>query len=180
MSSAPSAIRTALLRISAARLALIPDVATGWDSWILGQRADIALVRGHTVEALRLAEEAAALADQINNVERCWALVTLGDAQLANGEHVQALATFEQLIDRAGLAPMRCRQADGHEGAAAACAALGRRHEAHEHSVAAIDIRRVTRSKRISCSAVTQRLADPAGDAENLVDARSRVSRPGR
>ena len=160
--------------------ALIPDVARGWDSWILGQRADIALVRGHTVEALRLAEEAAALADQINNVERCWALVTLGDAQLANGEHDRALATFEQLIDQAGLAPMRCRQADGHEGAAAACAALGRRHEAHEHSVAAIEIRRVTRSKRIPCSPVTQRLADLAGDAENLVDARSRGSRPGR
>ena len=127
---------------------LNPDSAHMWDDNFLAVRSEIALVRGQNSAALRLAEHAAAIADETNIAAQCFTLVSLGAAQLACDQYDSALATFEQVIDKAELASMRCRQAEGHEGAAAACAALGRAHEAYTHLAAANDIRHATNSTR--------------------------------
>jgi predicted ATPase/DNA-binding SARP family transcriptional activator len=156
--------------------ALSPVNTHGWDAGALGARAEIALVRGHNADALRLAGEAAALTDRDNNVaDRCCALVVLGSAQLACGEHDDALGTYEELIAKASAVPMRCREAEGHEGAAATCLALGRRKEAVDHLAAATELRRITGSQRVPRGAVEEQLAR-LGDgrsAADLVDARA-------
>ena len=128
--------------------ALNPDSAHMWDDTFLARRSEVALVREQNSAALRLAEHAAAIADETNIAAQCDTLVSLGAAHLACDQHDSALATFEQVIDTAELAAMRCRQADGHEGAAAACAALGRAQEAQTHIAAAKDIRHATNSTR--------------------------------
>ena len=154
--------------------ALSPANTHGGDAGALGARAEIALVRGFDADALRLAAEAAVLTDRDNNVaDRCCALVVLGSAQLACGEHDEALATYDELVAKAGAVPMRCREADGHEGAAAACVALGRQQEAVDHLAAATELRRITGSKRVPRRAVEgqiARLGDGASSAD-LVEA---------
>jgi tetratricopeptide (TPR) repeat protein len=143
-----------------AAAAVSPVNTHGWDAGALGARAEIALVRGHDAEALRLAAQAAALTERDNNVaDRCCALVVLGSAQLACSEHDEALATYEELIATASAIPMRCREAEGHEGAAATCLALGRRQEATEHLAAAAELRSVTGSQRVPRGAVDEHLA---------------------
>ena len=140
--------------------ALSPANTHGWDAGALGARAEIALVRGRDADALLLAAEAAALTDRDNNIaDRCCALVVLGSAQLACGEHDDALATYDELIAKASTMPMRCREADGQEGAAATCLALGRRQESIEHLAAATELRRITGSKRVPRRAVDEQLA---------------------
>jgi tetratricopeptide (TPR) repeat protein len=143
-----------------AAAAASPVNTHGWDAGALGARAEIALVRGHHAEALRLAAQAAALTERDNNVaDRCCALVVVGSAQLACGEHDEALATYAELIAKAGAVPMRCREAEGHEGAAATCLALGRRQEALDHLDASAALRSVTGSQRVPRSAVEDQLA---------------------
>jgi predicted ATPase/predicted negative regulator of RcsB-dependent stress response len=140
--------------------AVSPVNTHGWDAGALGARAEIALVRGNDADARRLAAEAAALTERDNNIaDRCCALVVLGSAQLACGEHDQALATYEELIAKASAIPMRCREAEGHEGAAATCLALDRHDEATEHLATAAELRRTTGSKRVPRSAVEEYLA---------------------
>jgi len=141
---------------------LNPDSAHGWDDTFLAVRSEIALLRGQHSAALRLAEHAAAIADESNVAARCFALIALGAAQLACDQHDNALTTFQQVIDRAELASMRCRQAEGHEGAAAACAALGRMQEANTHLAAANEIRHATNSTRRPQRPVEDRLATVA------------------
>jgi tetratricopeptide (TPR) repeat protein len=142
---------------------LNPAGAHGWDPLFLIARSEVALVRGHHDQALRLAEQAAAFLDDINVVAQCDVLVAVGTAHLACGRHDSALITFEQVIDKAGPASMRCRQAEGHEGAAAACAALGRSSEALAHLAAATEIRQATNSAGRPRRPVEELLATLAG-----------------
>jgi tetratricopeptide (TPR) repeat protein len=140
--------------------AVSPVNTHGWDAGALGGRAEIALVRGDDADALRLAGRAAALTERDNNVaDRCCALVVLGSAQLACGQHDEALATYAELIAKASAMPMRCREADGHEGAAATYLALGRRQEAFGHLAAAAELRSITGSTRVPRRAVEEHLA---------------------
>jgi predicted ATPase/DNA-binding SARP family transcriptional activator len=143
-----------------AAAALNPPDAHGWDAGTLGARAEVQLLRGETANALRLATHAAALTVDANNVaDRCCALVILGSSQLASGHFVDALATYDELVARASAIPMRCREADGREGAAAACVALGRRQAALEHLAVAAELRGITGSRRAPRSAVEEQLA---------------------
>jgi hypothetical protein len=119
----------------------------------------VALLRGQSAEALRLAEQAAALGEDGNRAGRCVALAALGSAQLACGLLDAALATFESLIDGAASISMRCRLADGYEGAAAACIALGRVDDARKRWSAAASIRHDTASRRFSGGVVDRWLA---------------------
>jgi predicted ATPase/DNA-binding SARP family transcriptional activator len=138
---------------------LTPASAHGWDPLFLIARSEVALVRGHHDEALRLAEQAEASGDHINVAAQCVVLLSVGAAQLACDKNEFALTTFEQVIDKAGRASMRCRQADGHEGAAAACTALGRSGGARDHLFAANEIRHVTNTTRLPRQPVERLLA---------------------
>jgi tetratricopeptide (TPR) repeat protein len=153
---------------AAARLdsaeALNPTSAHGQDPYFLIARSEIALVRGRHREALRCAEQAAALADQLNDAEQCDVLLAVGIANLACDRHESALKSFEQVIDKAGRASMRCRVANGREGAAAACAALGMAQEGHTHLAAANEIRSATKSARLPRRPVEELLATLADE----------------
>jgi tetratricopeptide (TPR) repeat protein len=154
--------------------ALRPEGGHGWDPHLLIARSDVALLRGDGEEGLRLAEQATALSEDINAAARCVVLFSLATAQLACGQHDTALATLEQLIDTAGSLSMRCRLADCHEGAAAACAALGRLREAHEHLTAATEIRRATNSRRVPRRPIEELLATLADEpTTDMLDGRS-------
>ena len=160
---------------------LSPESARGWDLWFLLVRAYIVLLRGQLAEALRLAEQAVALDNDTAMVfNQCSTLALLGHAQLASGEPELALATFQQLIARAGIAPYPCRQATGYEGAAAADAALGRLEEAAEHLALATEIRQRTGSKRIPQPVVDEHLAclAPQGRVDEATTERTRPPSP--
>jgi hypothetical protein len=92
----------------------------------------------------------------------------LGSAQLACGEHDAALESYAELIATASAIPMRCREAEGREGAAATCVALGRRVEAVDQLAAATELRRTTGSKRVPRRAVEQQLAALGDEAPSL------------
>jgi hypothetical protein len=80
--------------------------------------------------------------------DRCRSLRLLGDAQLAVGDAHRALTTFDHVIASARSAPYPCRVAEGHEGAAAAAAAVGRQETARTHLAAAAEIRQHTNTRR--------------------------------
>ncbi len=112
------------------------------DLGLLMARAQLAVAAGDPTRAAELAEVALARANEMSLAhDRCHILRLLGDAQLAAGDPDRALSTFQMLIARAGAAPYPCRAAEGHEGAAAAADALGRRRAAHHHLSAAAEIR---------------------------------------
>jgi predicted ATPase/DNA-binding SARP family transcriptional activator len=138
---------------------LKPPSAHGWDPHFLVARSEIALVRGHHREALRCAEQAAAFADQITDAGQCAVLLSVGVANLACDQHESALKTFEDIIDKAGRTSIRCRLAEGHEGAAAACAAAGIPAQSRDHLDAADAIRRATNSTRMPRPPVDRLLA---------------------
>jgi hypothetical protein len=157
--------------------ALKPRGARGWDPYLLFGRSELALLRGETATALRLAEQATALAEEGTLVDRCLALVALGRARLACGHLDTALATFERLIDRAGSISMRCRQADGYEGAAAACVALAR-VEARDYWSTAAEIRQATSSRRSPNRAIDDLLASAGLDRTDRSASAARATGP--
>jgi predicted ATPase/DNA-binding SARP family transcriptional activator len=137
---------------------LLPETSRGWDQPFAIAQADLALLRGDWAEALAHAEQADALTDPtVDAFVQCDILRILGDTQLALDRPDDALATFEQLIDFTG-ASFSCRRAEGHEGAAAAAAALDRPQDAHDHLTTATEIRQRTGSERIRRSIVEQYL----------------------
>jgi tetratricopeptide (TPR) repeat protein len=154
---------------------LNPDTAAGWDPWFVQIRAEIALTKRQSAEALRLAEHAAALTDDAVAVaNRCSSLGVLGRAQLAAREPELALGTFEQLIGVAGIAPYPCRLADGYEGAAAAAAALALHDKAARYLAVADEIRQRTRSRPVPRAVIGEYLAGLAGErtlAEAAIEA---------
>ena len=138
---------------------LNPDTARGADAALLRARAEVALRRNQPADALTIAQQATTLINPTHDkFPYLFLLRVLGDAQLALNHHDDALTTFQRLIDHAGKAPYSGRLAEGHEGAAAAAAALGQRQDAHDHLAAATEIRHHTRSRRIRRPVVEQHL----------------------
>ena len=145
---------------------LNPETAHTWECNFLIARADLALARGDNVEALQLAEQAAALEDESwsAGVQGVTNARYLGDAQLGVGNANDAPTTYQQLIAKATAAQYACRLAEGHEGSAAAESALGNNQDAHEHLAAAKEIRERTRSQRLPRPAVDRLLATLEAD----------------
>jgi predicted ATPase/DNA-binding SARP family transcriptional activator len=110
--------------------------------------AALALSAGAPAQALALARAGLTIVGETGNAWcECMFLRLGGDAELATGDVVDALATFERLVDRAEPVPYPCRAAEGHEGAAAANVALGRTAEADRHLDAAAALRQRTGSR---------------------------------
>jgi tetratricopeptide (TPR) repeat protein len=130
--------------------ALCPPGPTVWDAQLLLPEVSIALCRGESSEALRLAERHFAWVDQAPNVLlQCGALGVLGHAQLAAAKPEMAAETFQRLIGTAAVGPFPVRQADGHEGLAAALTALGHSDEAYDHLDTGTAIRQRATSRRV-------------------------------
>jgi tetratricopeptide (TPR) repeat protein len=144
----------------AAALELSPEADRGSDLELLVARAELALYGGEPTRAGELAEVALARAGEMDRAhDRCRCLRRLGDAQLEAGDADRALTTFRMLVARARAAPYPCREAEGHEGAAAAAAALGRRRIAHRHLAAAAEIRDRVGTRRAGRPWLEQHLA---------------------
>ena len=136
------------------------STARGWNSWLLSAHAEILLLRGDGAAALRLAEQVLTLVDQSADPSAEFvALELLGRAQLAVGRPDDALDTFRRVVACTFATTSPLRRATGHEGAAAAAAALGRLDDAHENLAAANEIRQHTHSRRVHRPVIDQHLA---------------------
>jgi tetratricopeptide (TPR) repeat protein len=148
----------------AAALELSPSADRGTDLRFLLAGAELALHRGDPTRAVDLAAAALARADESSMAhDRCRSLRVLGDAQLAVGDVQRASTTFEDLIASARSVPYPCRVAEGHEGAAAAAAALDRQETARTHLAAAAEIRQHTNTRRVDRQWIETQLASLAG-----------------
>jgi predicted ATPase len=142
-------------------LELLPEADRGADFVLFVARSDLALHAREPIRAGELAAAALAWANQNSAAwQRCIGLRRLGDAQLAGGDPDSALSTFQQLIARARAAPYPCREAEGHEGTAAAAVVLGKRQTARRHLDAAAEIRQRTGTRRIGRPWIDRHLAE--------------------